>query len=139
MVCWKVYTLLYQILYLMVVYNMKNDIYWFRKNNIDNYIDVVFSNSNYDLVNIFLHMLSMEQLIDLRNKVELVDVKKTLNFDIFYDNCSIRSTRGNIYVYIGDREQKLFVCVFLSIFKNVLSDYIEEYEKMINKDVGLLK
>ena len=43
--------------------------YWFRVNDIDHYVDIVFRNSNYNLINILFHLVDITWLEELKDGI----------------------------------------------------------------------
>lgn len=117
------------------------DTYWFRKLDLDNYIDICFSNDSYNLINIFMHMVPIMELRSLLEKTNSVEIGNTnsSNYHIFYEGCSILSSRDYIFVYIGDEDELNNICISLEFFRNILQDYIKEYDKMMEESNGLSK
>ena len=118
----------------------RDEAYWFRVNDIDKYIDVVFSNSNYEtIMNFVLHMMPLFLLEKLEAKVEsvvLTEEKRGTRGTIFcvqYENIEILMSQWKyVRIRITDSESELvgFLQIFSTLFVSVLSDYIAEYKKL---------
>lgn len=125
----------------------RGEAYWFVVNDIDKYIHVQFSNSNFEpIVNTVLHVLPLSFLEKLEAKVESVvlaeaeRLKDALGrtcgyiFCVQYENVEIFMVDWRyVRIRITDVEPVLLVGslqIFSTLFVSVLSDYITEYKKL---------
>ena len=112
--------------------------YFLRKNEIDKIVEIFYPVSSYNIINTFIQMVTLS---DLKNILDILknssNLKSSLKISFEYITLIINASKVELIIdVIGNRAS----CVYYDDeFQNVLSDYIEEYEKMINKDVGLLK
>lgn len=112
--------------------------YFLSKNEIDKIIKICYPVSDFNIINTFIQMVTLS---DLKNVLDILknvsDSNTNLKINFQYSTLIINKTRVELIIdVLGNRAS----CVYYDDeFKNVLSDYIEEYEKMINEEVGLSK
>lgn len=106
--------------------------YWFRVNDIDHYVDIVFRNSNYNLINILFHLVDITWLEELRDGISNAAAPDNNNiyFEKKYGDCYVSTTRDYALVIL-DVEKGRSVCLDLSLFKDALADYISKYHQYV--------
>ena len=112
--------------------------YWLVKNEIDKTIEICFPNNKMNLINSLIATITKEQIIELRDSLLKTDIN-TEPYKIVYEYGSLEINSENIIVHFSmfNNDSKCFL--YTKDLRNALVDYIEEYEKMMNEDVGLSK
>ena len=106
--------------------------YWFRVNDIDHYVDIVFRNSNYNLINILFHLVDITWLEELRDGISNTPAPDNdhTHFKKEYGDYSVRTMKDYAIVVL-DLYKGRSVCLDLSLFKDALADYISKYHQYV--------
>lgn len=107
--------------------------YWFRVNDIDHYVDIVFRNPNYDLINLLFHLVDITWLEELRDGISNTAApdNNDIHFKKKHGDWKIMTMKDYAWI-LSDLDNGGSVCLALSLFTNALEDYISKYHQYVS-------
>lgn len=99
--------------------------FWFVTNPIDRLVHVVFRNINYDVVNVFFHMLPVSRLMELEEIAA-----KGGDISVHGEQWVVFGRKDTVFVKLGYDDCAPGVALNRHLFLDALSGYLEECRKL---------
>lgn len=112
--------------------------YWLVIDEESKSIEICFPNNKMNLINSLMATLDINQLIELKEKLDKTDLN-TKPYVVNYEYGFLEVDPYNIKVHFTmfDDETKYFL--FTSIYRDALTEYLQELEKLCSESNSLSK